>query len=202
MASLPYSPHQGLGCVRPSPIFMKKQLWEDSYKKGQTPWRSLSLDLSETLKKAGISSGVALDLGSGTGEFSKWLSEHGFETEGVDFSEEAIKTAKEICPSCSFANWDLEDLENYPFKEGKYDIILDSKVIAFIKDKEKYLDAIKSKLKGVFILQIFLRHDEKPMITVDQTEIESLLEDRFKILNKETKSLPNKVYAEYLLIPK
>lgn len=160
------------------------------------------MDLSETLKKAGVSSGVALDLGSGTGEFSKWLSEHGFETEGIDFSEEAIKTAKEICPSCRFTNWDLEDLENYHFKYEKYDIILDSRVVAFIKDKEKYFDTIKSRLRGVFVLQTFLRHDEKPIIAVDQSEVEALLEGRFEILDKQIKSLPNKVYVEYLLVPK
>lgn len=178
---------------------MKKELWEESYKKGQTPWRSLSVDLSETLKKANVSSGVALDLGSGTGEFSKWLSEHGFETEGIDFSEEAIKTAKEACPSCRFTNWDLEDLEEYPFKYEKYDIILDSKTIAFIENKEKYLDTIKSRLKGIFILQTFLRHDEKPLIAVNENELERLLKDRFNIKSKKIKSFPSKVWVEYIL---
>ena len=79
---------------------------------------------------------------------------------------------------------------------------MDSKTIAFINDKGKYFDTIKSILKGVFILQTFLRHDEKPMITVNQVEMESLLEDRFKVLDKQIKSLPDKVYAEYLLTSK
>ncbi len=183
-------------------IFMSKQSWEEFYKKGQTPWRSLSVDLSETLKKAGISSGAVLDLGCGTGEFSKWLSDRGFAVEGIDFSKEAIKTAKEICPSCNFTDWDLEDLENYPFKHEKYDIILDSKVIAFIENKEKYLDLIRSKLKGVFILQTFLRHDEKPSIAVNEGELELLLKDRFNIKDKQIKSFPNKVWVEYLLTVK
>lgn len=182
-------------------IFMSKQNWEEYYKKGETPWRSFSVDLSETLKKTGVYSGVALDLGSGTGEFSKWLSDHGFETEGIDFSEEAIKTAREICPSCRFTNWDLEDLENYPFERDKYDIILDSKTIAFIKNKEKYLDTIRSRLKGVFTLQAFLRADEKPLIAVNEEELELLLKERFGILDKQVKSSPSKVWAEYLLMP-
>ena len=160
------------------------------------------MDLSKILERSGISSGVALDLGSGTGEFSNWLSEHGFETEGIDFSEEAIKTAKEICLSCRFTNWDLENLENYPFKHEKYDIILDSKTMAFIKNKEKYLDVIKAKLKGVFILQTFLRHDEKPMIAVNEREIEALLKKRFNILDKQVKFSPDKIWVEYLLTQK
>lgn len=181
---------------------MNKQLWEESYKKGEIPWRDFSPDLSGALKKAGIFSGVALDLGSGTGEFSKWLSDYGFIVEGIDFSEEALKTAKDICPSCSFINWDLDDLENYPFKSDKYDIILDSKVIAFIKNKGRYLDVIKSRLKGVFILQTFLQHDEKPMIAVDEVEIESLLKEKFSILDRKIKSFPEKVWVEYILIRK
>lgn len=180
----------------------RKQLWEESYKKEETPWRDSSPDLSKALKKAGIFSGVALDLGCGTGEFSKWLSDHGFIVEGIDFSQEALKIAKDICPSCIFINWDLEDLENYPFKYEKYDITLDSKVIAFIKNKDRYLDTIKSRLKGIFILQTFLRHDEKPFIAVNENELESLLKERFSILDKQVKFLPNKVWVEYLLIIK
>lgn len=180
----------------------RKQLWEESYKKGEIPWRDFSPDLSKALKKAGIFSGVVLDLGCGTGELSKWLSDHDFVVEGIDFSEEALKTAKNICPSCHFVNWDLEDLENYPFKHEKYDIILDSKVIAFIKNKDKYLDVIKSRLKGVFILQVFLRADEKPLIAVNEEELELMLKERFGILDKQVKSSPGKVWAEYLLTPK
>lgn len=176
-----------------------KELWEEKYKKGDTPWRSLRVDLSEAFKKAGISSGTALDLGSGTGEYSKWLSEQGFIVEGVDFSEQAVKIARKICPKCHFTNWDLENLESYPFKYEKYDIILDSKTLAFINNKEKYLDVIESRLKGVFILQTFLRHDEKPGIAVAKIILEPLIERGFNILDKQTKIYPDKIWAEYLL---
>lgn len=181
---------------------MNKQSWDESYKKGETPWKNFSPDLSEVLKKSGISSGVALDLGSGTGEFSRWFLDNGFIAEGVDFSEEALKTAQQVCPQCYFMNWDLEDLENYPFKYDKYDIILDSKTIAFIKNKEKYLDTIKLRLKGIFILQTFLRHDEKPFIAINEDKLELLLKERFSIQDKKTKSFPNKVWVEYILAEK
>lgn len=110
-----------------------------------------------------------------------------------------MKIARKACPTCQFINWDLENLENYPFKYDKYDVILDSKTVAFIKNKEKYLDTIKAKLKGVFILQTFLRHDEKPLIAVNEDELERLLKERFNILDKRIKSFPNKVWAEYFL---
>ncbi|MEK7659358.1 MAG: class I SAM-dependent methyltransferase [Patescibacteria group bacterium] len=178
---------------------MNKESWEESYKKGETPWRDYDVDLSESLKKAGIYSGVALDLGCGTGELSKWLSNHDFIVEGIDFSEEALRVARDICPSCNFTNWDLDDLENYPFKHDKYDIILDSKTIAFIKNKEKYLDTIRKKLKGIFMLQVFLRADEKPFIAVDERKLELLLKERFNILSKQVNSFPNKIWTKYLL---
>ena len=178
---------------------MSQQNWEKHYKNKQTPWRNFSPDLSNTLEKTNIYSGLALDLGSGTGEFSKWLSENGFEVEGIDFSSEAIKISKEVCPGCNFSNWDLEDLENYPFKHKKYDLILDSKVIAFIEDKEKYINTISSKLKGAFVIQTFLYNKEKPLIAVNEESFEKLLKTKFNILSKEVKTFTDKIWVEYIL---
>ena len=103
---------------------------------------------------------------------------------------------------CNFSNWNLENLENYHFKYKKYDIILDSKVIAFIEDKEKYLNAIHFKLKGVFVIQSFLYHKEKPLIAVNEKKLEKLLKEKFNILDKEVISLINKIWVEYILVSK
>ena len=181
---------------------MAQQNWEKSYKNKEIPWRNFSPNLSKILNKANIFSGVALDLGSGTGEFSKWLSDQGFKVESIDFSEEAINIAKEVCPLCIFSNWNLENLENYPFKYKRYDIILDSKVIAFIEDKEKYLNVIHFKLKGAFVIQSFLYHKEKPLIAVNEEKLEKLLKEKFNILDKEVISLINKIWVEYILVSK
>lgn len=178
---------------------MKRESWDRIYRSGDIPWRSEKVDLSDDLNAVGVHSGTALDLGCGTGEFSKWFSERGFDTEGIDCSEEALKIARGVCARCRFINWDLEDLGSYPFKHRRYDVILDSKTLVFIEDKEKYLDTIGEKLGGVFILIVFLRSDEKPSIAIPEETLNKLLKERFNVVSKKIKSLPDRVSAKYAL---
>lgn len=172
--------------------------WDSSYSKGRTPWRE-SEDLSGRLKIAGITSGNAMDLGCGTGEKAIWLAEHSFEVEGLDYSNEALKIAREHSAKVSWIEWDLEQLANYPFKHPKYDLIIDNKVLAFIKNKEAYLETIQKVLGGVYILTVFHEHDEKPAICVPKSEFDRLTAG-FEVISKEIRNhRPGKVSGVYFL---
>lgn len=181
---------------------MKKSEWENLYKEGDTPWRGKSGDLSAWLKKSKISSGNALDLGCGTGEKSAWLADHGFAVEGLDISNEAIKISKEASPKPIFTVWDLENLENYPFRHEKYDLIIDVRVFRFIENPEKYLDVVRSRLGGIFILSVFLRNDEKPSLVINEGYLEKILTSRFGIVSKNLIEKPGTLVGEYFLAPK
>ena len=186
----------------------KKEAWDKSYHEGKTPWRREQTDLSGWLEKAGVFSGSALDLGCGTGEVAKWLAQHSFWVEGIDFSEEAIKVAtKSLSSNSIFVVWDLENLVEYPFKRQAYDLIIDSKTLAFIGNKEKYLSTVASKLNGVFILQTFLKHNEKPSLAVKQDDLEKIFERHFKTIRRDfyynpTKENSTSILAEYFLVAK
>lgn len=159
------------------------QDWNNLYDSQNTSWRLKDWDIENWVKISGVRGGNAIDLGTGSGETATWLSEHGFDTEGIDFSESAINIARGTGLNASFSVWDLENLSQYTFKHTCYDLILDLKVLAFISDKEKYLDTIKSKLCGVFILQVFHYHDEVDYVSVSKDEIQRLIEPRFDIIN-------------------
>lgn len=174
--------------------------WNQAYQESATPWRNRNFDLiRQWPEKTGVVSGVALDLGCGTGEISGWLADHGFKVEGLDFSEEALKTAKQLFPTASFFLWDLENLGKYDFRESSYDLIIDSKVLAHITNKEEYLDTIASKLGGVLILQLFLKHEEKPNLVINERRLDDLLKKHFAILRKDVYPQPGKIFAEYFL---
>ncbi|PIR89090.1 MAG: hypothetical protein COU07_02575 [Candidatus Harrisonbacteria bacterium CG10_big_fil_rev_8_21_14_0_10_40_38] len=186
-----------------------KEKWNKSYRDGKNPWRRREINLSNWLEKSGVFNGSALDLGCGTGEVARWLAQHGFMVEGIDFSEEAIKIASKqpSLPGLFFNVWDLEELATYSFKNRAYDLIIDSKTLVFIEDKEKYLATIASKLNGVFILQVIIKHAEKPFLVVQQNELEEILVKYFIIKGidlyyKPTKENPLSVVAEYFLVKK
>ncbi len=179
---------------------MKVNNWNSSYKSNLTPWREEKPDIDEILKITGISGGAALDLGCGTGEWGIALAKRGFEVESLDFSAEALKIALLQSKKVTFVEWDLEKLSDYAFKRIKYDLILDQKVLAFIKDKEKYLNTIQSVLGGVFVLTVFHEHDEKPAISVPIKLFNKLILSRFSVIHSnESNPRPGKIFATYYL---
>ena len=59
---------------------------------------------------AGAPSKRLLDLGCGTGEHARFLSEEGFEVTGVDASEAQLTQAREAGPGPEFVRGDLAEL--------------------------------------------------------------------------------------------
>jgi len=182
---------------------LPKSSWDSSYKSGFTPWRDTNPQVESIIEKARITSGGVLDLGCGSGEWSAAFARKGFEVEGLDYSDEAIKIAQSQTTTAEFTNWDLEDLERYPFKKEGYELILDLKVLAFIKDKNKYLQTIANKLMGIFFLQVFHKHDEKPSICVTKEEFAETVLKFFNVKSEEIlEPRTGKVIGTYYLIKK
>lgn len=172
--------------------------WDKAYKIGETPWRE-PVEISELLNKSGVSSGNVLDLGCGTGEWAIEFDRAGFAVEGIDFSRHALDIAMAEKSKVTWVEWDLENLSDYVFKSEKYNLILDHKVLAFIVDKEKYLNTVKQKLGGVYVLTVFHEH-ESSGICVSQTDFDRLVRPRFIIhYSKVHKPRPGKVFATYYL---
>lgn len=180
---------------------MKQKDWDYSFQNSLTPWRE-EADIETLLEISQIKSGSALDLGCGTGEWAIALSDKGFEVEALDFSAEALKIAQSLsgAKKVNWVHWDLEQLAKYGFKTILYDLIIDHKVLAFIKDKEKYLDTVKKKLGGVYVLTVFHEHDKKGAINLSRDEFNQLVPQRFEIIHVQHVSpRPGKVLATYYL---
>jgi 2-polyprenyl-3-methyl-5-hydroxy-6-metoxy-1,4-benzoquinol methylase len=67
-------------------------------------------DMYGLLKKYFKVGGKTIDVGSGNGRDSDWLSKNGFHVEGVDSSNELIKISKDLYPSIQFTHAQLPEL--------------------------------------------------------------------------------------------
>ncbi len=64
-----------------------------------TPYEEWSRYLISLLKEYGVSDGIVLDLGCGTGKMTRLLSRAGYDMIGIDNSEEMLQIAREASDS-------------------------------------------------------------------------------------------------------
>ena len=95
--------------------------FEERYQTGNLPWDHGTVDsnLVETMAREGVKPCKALDIGCGTGDNAIWLAEQGFDVVACDYSETAIKLAreKEGAAACRFlvADFLADEIPGSPF---------------------------------------------------------------------------------------
>lgn len=112
-----------------------RQYWEEMYETpiDDLPWeiKEAPSELREYVKANRVEGGHALDAGCGTGNFSLFLANNGFEVTGVDYSEKAIAVAKERSKEARtpvrYVRADLTRLDE-ALPDFQFDLILDYKV--------------------------------------------------------------------------
>jgi len=110
--------------------------WDSVYKGREFAWgREPDWELRAYLPL--IPRGKALDLGIGDGRNAIFLAKDGFEVEGIDISEEAIRKCREFAEK---ENLRIEarvaDVREFPIPEGAYACIICSYVLPFLKRSE------------------------------------------------------------------
>jgi len=109
-------------------------------------------DLPEVFKKY-VTGKNALDFGCGTGRSTRFLQKHGFETIGIDISDEMIDIAKRNDPAGKYIL--IKDGVYSDFLPASFDLILSSFTFDNIpkKKKQKIFNDLTSLLKvnGIFL---------------------------------------------------
>lgn len=136
---------------------------------------------------AGAEPGSALDLGCGTGETLAKLKSVGIEdVAGIDCSEVALDEARKQLPDESLHCCDLNDAV-FP-AERQFDLIICKLTVAFVADKESFLNKVSALMheKSVLCIITPVLHEsleytkeDKPGIAVKYPEFKALLESRF-----------------------
>lgn len=80
-----------------------------------------------------------LDVGSGPGQFTKYMTEKGFEVTGIDLTKSMLAIAKKRVPQATFRHMDMRKLE---FKKDSFDGLLIAYSLIHIPSSE-VIDTLK-----------------------------------------------------------
>lgn len=96
-----------------------------------------------------------LDVGCGTGHWSRYFSDQGFDVTGVDLSAQMIKAARQ--KNIANSHFEVADGRNLPFKDRSFDAAAAITVLEFTADPKKIISemvrCVKST-KGVIIIGV------------------------------------------------
>ena len=103
----------------------------------------IDIYLFDQLLKGRIQKGMTLlDAGCGYGRNIQYLLQTGVKVYGADTSEEAIarvrQLAYELAPTLPARHFVVADLEELPFEEAKFDVVVCSAVLHFARDDEHF----------------------------------------------------------------
>jgi len=107
-----------------------------------------------------------LDIGSGPGQFAKFLNDKGFAVEGIDNSDEMLSIAKAKVPDVTFTKMDMRSLS---FPDSCFDGVLAAYAIIHIPTDE--LDGVFAEMKRV------LKPDGYILFIVQQGEADQVLDE-------------------------
>jgi len=102
-----------------------------------------------------------LDSGCGTGHFSAFFAEHGFEVTGVDISPEMIEIAcRKAIPKATFQ---IAEITALPFADASFDVVTAITVMEFVPDREKALQEMIRVLRIGGTLIIGVLNESSPL---------------------------------------
>ena len=93
-----------------------------------------------------ISAGSLLELGCGTGHWTKFFSQQGFQVTATDISEEMLKIAHS--KNIKNATFQKADAAELPFPDQSFSLIASITMLEFVDDVESVLNEINRLLKS------------------------------------------------------
>ncbi len=101
----------------------RKDRWNERYAARELVWSAGPNRLLEA-QLGGAAPGSALDAACGEGRNALWLAEQGWRVTGVDFSDVAIRKARQIGEQRGVSvSWHVLDVARDPLPEAGYDLV-------------------------------------------------------------------------------
>ncbi len=87
-------------------------------------------DVGRFLRRARVGE-TLLDVGCGTGHWSAFFAEWGYQVTGVDIAPAMIAAARAAVPGCTFQ---VADARRLPFEDASFDVVASMAVLEFVPD--------------------------------------------------------------------
>lgn len=162
----------------------ERDQWNQIYRDGVGFNKQPNTLLVETV--AHVKPGRALCLAMGQGRNALYLASRGWKVTGVDFSDEAIRIARETATRNKLSLDAVKaDINTYDFGTARWDLV----TMIYASDDPAWIQKIKPSLKhgGLFVLEYF--HDnDKPGVrdgSFAKGELAKLFGDGFTIVRDE-----------------
>lgn len=111
------------------------------------------------VKQKGILGGKFLDIGAGEGFFMKAAFEHGYDVNGIDFSNYGIRKFHSELASKLHAGDSFEVMDTFASREEQFDLCCAVNVLEHVIDPNVFLEKIKVLMKPEGILSITVPND-------------------------------------------
>lgn len=150
--------------------------WDVFYKKAvdKTVWGGERADFFDEIRaKYHLTGGLLLDVGCGLGDKSLYFARYGYETIGIDISQQAINEATKRALTAKarsqFLVGDFRKIRAMPEISGKiFDVVLDILSSQFLpdQDRKEFAREISMLVKpnGYYFLETFGRKDEQDQL--------------------------------------
>lgn len=100
------------------------------------------------------SPGTMLEVGCGTGHFTRWFTQLGFEVVGLDVSPPMLETASKLSPDAVYLRADAHAL---PFKDAAFDVGAIVTSLEFVRDPVRVLSEMMRVSSRAILLGVLNR---------------------------------------------
>jgi ubiquinone/menaquinone biosynthesis C-methylase UbiE len=134
--------------------------WSTSYDAPGNPLIAMEEPVVHGILDA-LPRGVALDAACGTGRHTKYLAEHGFETTGIDGSEEMLAIARTKVPAATLRHGDLLALD---LPDARFDVVVCALALDHVDDLNRAVGELARVARPGATLVISTLHPTGPLL--------------------------------------
>jgi ubiquinone/menaquinone biosynthesis C-methylase UbiE len=101
--------------------------------------------------------GTVLEVGGGSSRFSCFLAKRGYDTTILDYSNEALKVARNNYKILGIkGKFDLGDAHNLPYKDNSFDVVISTGLLEHFEDPQPIINEMTRVLKrgGLFFSDV------------------------------------------------
>ncbi len=140
-----------------------------------------------------------LELGCGSGFYTKWLVDHGCQVTAMDISHNIMECARRRCPDAKYVEGDCENPKAYLDQAGapnQFDIILGVNTFSYYPNKADALRCYKQLLSQSGKLVLLDMNGQSPLYRIMRMTGKNEMREWYNEVSESTRSSLSKLVKE------